>query len=236
MLITLRLVSGNARFNERRADANLHTYVTDAIKSSEIYGTVITKIKYTAVHVRSFYRMDCYWLVSLPHMSWYQALLVLMTDKMSEGSGRACAFAQSCQGLAAHYHKAWGGWRHRPNKILDMYVRCVSYNVEWMQIFAGLCRRCDQIVWDILYGHYKNQILYRTCKWTVIYSFSNQSRVRQGGHCYACALSWTQLGPEHKINIHGAPFELVSGPTDVINEGSGEYAHLCNLARVSLAH
>ena len=37
-------------------------------------------------------------------MSWYQALLALMTDKMSEGSGRACAFVQSRQGLAAHYH------------------------------------------------------------------------------------------------------------------------------------
>ena len=50
-----------------------------------------------------------------------------------------------------------------------------------------------------------------------------------------------QLGPEHEINLHGAPYELVPGyyvnsllvlMTDVISEGSGEHVRLRNLARV----
>ena len=51
------------------------------------------------------------------------------------------------------------------------------------------------------------------------------------------------LGPEHEINLRGAPYELVPGyfvksllvlMTDVISEGSGEHVCLRNLAMVSL--
>ena len=65
-------------------------------------------------------------------------------------------------------------------------------------------------------------------------------RVRHGGHFYhansMCLLfSWTQLGPEHEINLRGAPYELVL-MTDVISEGSGEHVCLHNLVRVSLTN
>ena len=52
-----------------------------------------------------------------------------------------------------------------------------------------------------------------------------------------------QLGPEHEINLHCAPYELVPGyyvksllvlATDVSGKGSGEHVRLRNLARVSL--
>ena len=51
-----------------------------------------------------------------------------------------------------------------------------------------------------------------------------------------------QLGPEHEINLRGAPYELVPGyfvnllvlMTDVISEGSGEHVRLRNLVRVWL--
>ena len=51
------------------------------------------------------------------------------------------------------------------------------------------------------------------------------------------------IEPEHEINLHDAPYELVSGyfvnsllilTTYVIREGSGEHVRLRNLARVSL--
>ena len=52
--------------------------------------------------------------------------------------------------------------------------------------------------------------------------------------------SWTQLWPEHEINLCGAPYELVKTllvlMTDVISEGSGEHACLHNLAKVSLTN
>ena len=54
------------------------------------------------------------------------------------------------------------------------------------------------------------------------------------------SLSGTQLGPEHEINLRGAPYELVKTllelMTDVISEGSGEHVCLHNLARVSLTN
>ena len=52
-----------------------------------------------------------------------------------------------------------------------------------------------------------------------------------------------QLGPEHEINLHGTPYELIPGyfvnsllvlMTDVIREGSGEHVRLPNLARFVL--
>ena len=50
----------------------------------------------------------------------------------------------------------------------------------------------------------------------------------------------TQLGPEHEINLCGAPYELVNTllelMTDVISEGSGEHVCLHNLVRVSLTN
>ena len=61
--VNLGLFFENARFNERGAYANYHAA---AIKSSEIFCTVITvitKIKlYTAVGAQSVLRMDCYFL------------------------------------------------------------------------------------------------------------------------------------------------------------------------------
>ena len=71
------------------------------------------------------------------------------------------------------------------------------------------------------------------------------SHVRHGGHFYhsnsmRVLISWTQLGPEHEINLRGAPFELVKTllvlMTDVISEGSGEHVGLHNLVRVSLTN
>ena len=52
-----------------------------------------------------------------------------------------------------------------------------------------------------------------------------------------------QLGPEHEINLRGAPYELTPGyfvnsllvhMADVISEGSGEHVHLRSLTSVSL--
>ena len=68
------------------------------------------------------------------------------------------------------------------------------------------------------------------------------------GHAQtACNMEGTsmhvQLGPEHEINLRGAPYKLVPGyfvnsllvlMTDVINEGSGEHVRLRNLASVWL--
>ena len=52
--------------------------------------------------------------------------------------------------------------------------------------------------------------------------------------------SWTQLGPEHEINLRGAPYDLVKTTlelmTVVISEGSGEHVCLHNLVRVSLTN
>ena len=69
------------------------------------------------------------------------------------------------------------------------------------------------------------------------------SRVRHGGHFYhsmRVLFYWTQLGPEHEINLRGAPYELVKTllelMTDVISEGSGEHVCLHNLVRVSLTN
>ena len=71
------------------------------------------------------------------------------------------------------------------------------------------------------------------------------SRVWHGGHLYHSMLmrvlfSWTQLGPEHEINLRGAPYDLVKTllehMTDVISEGSGEHVCLHNLVRVSLTN
>ena len=69
------------------------------------------------------------------------------------------------------------------------------------------------------------------------------SRVRHGGHFYhsmRVLFSWTQLGPEHEINLRGVPYELVKTllvlMTDVISEGSGEHVCLQNLGRVSLTY
>ena len=69
------------------------------------------------------------------------------------------------------------------------------------------------------------------------------SRVRHGGQFYQSMrvlFSWTQLGPEHKINLRGAPYDLVKTllelMTDVISEGSGEHVCLHNLVRVSLTN
>ena len=63
------------------------------------------------------------------------SLLVVMTMPR-----RACAFAQSHQGPAAHQYKVWSGWRLnmlRPNQILDIYVRFVLYS--WIsRIIDGL--------------------------------------------------------------------------------------------------
>ena len=49
------------------------------------------------------------------------SLLVLMTCDQRRLRRACSAFAQSRQGLTAHEHKVWSG----PNKILDIYVRCV---------------------------------------------------------------------------------------------------------------
>ena len=50
----------------------------------------------------------------------------------------------------------------------------------------------------------------------------------------------TQLGPEHDINLRGAPYELVKTllvlMTDVISEGSGEHVCLHNFVSVSLTN
>ena len=90
-----------------------------------------------------------------PHMNWYQALLVLMTDEMSEeGSGEHVRLRNLVRVLLLTTINI-SKWKLRPSKILDMYIRCVSYDVEPMQMFIGLCRRCDQIVGGILYGHCK---------------------------------------------------------------------------------
>ena len=69
------------------------------------------------------------------------------------------------------------------------------------------------------------------------------SRVRHGGQFYQSMrvlFSWTQLGPEHEINLRGAPYDLVKTllelMTDVISEGSGEHVCLHNLVRVSLTN
>ena len=67
----------------------------------------------------------------------------------------------------------------------------------------------------------------------------------QAGHFYhsnsmRVLFSWTQLGPEHEINLRRAPYELVKTllilMTDVISEGSGEHVCLHNIVRVSLTN
>ena len=67
----------------------------------------------------------------------------------------------------------------------------------------------------------------------------------QAGHFYhsnsmRVLFSGTKLGPEHEINLRGAPYELVKTllvlMTDVISEGSGEHVCLHNLVRVSLTN
>ena len=69
------------------------------------------------------------------------------------------------------------------------------------------------------------------------------SRVQHGGQLYQSMrvlFSRTQLGPEHEINLRGAPYDLVKTllelMTDVISEGSGEHVCLHNLVRVSLTN
>ena len=69
------------------------------------------------------------------------------------------------------------------------------------------------------------------------------SRVRHGGHfCHSksmCVLcSWTQLGPEHEINLRGDELvkTLLVLMTDVISKGSGEHVCLRNLVLVSLTN
>ena len=55
-----------------------------------------------------------------------------------------------------------------------------------------------------------------------------------------CALFLKTAGPEHEINLRGAPYDLVKTllvlMTDVISEGSGEHVCLHNLVRVSLTN
>ena len=55
-----------------------------------------------------------------------------------------------------------------------------------------------------------------------------------------CSFLERELGPEHEINLRGAPYELVKTllvlMTDVISEGSGEHVCLHNLVRVSLTN
>ena len=55
---------------------------------------------------------------------------------------------------------------------------------------------------------------------------------------YTCALFLNTARPEHEINLHGAPYELVKTllvlMTDAISEGSGEHVCLHNLVKVSL--
>ena len=67
----------------------------------------------------------------------------------------------------------------------------------------------------------------------------------QAGHFYhsnsmRVLFSLTQLGPEHEINLRGAPYELVKTllvlMTGVISEGSREHVCLHNLVRVSLTN
>ena len=69
------------------------------------------------------------------------------------------------------------------------------------------------------------------------------SRVQHGGQFYQSKhvlFSWTQLGPEHEINLREAPYDLVKTllelMTDVISEGSGEHVCLHNLVRVPLTY
>ena len=56
----------------------------------------------------------------------------------------------------------------------------------------------------------------------------------------ACALFLYTAGPEHEINLRGAPYDLVKTllehMTDVISEDSGEHVCLHNLVRVSLTN
>ena len=80
---------------------------------------------------------------------------------------------------------------------------------------------------------------------SILKNFPAQQYV-QAGHFYHSNIltrvlfSWTQLGPEHEINLRGAPYELVKTllvlMTDVISEGSGEHVCLYNLVRVSLTN
>ena len=99
----------------RRADSNLHAYVADA---SEIFCTVITKFKYTAVQA---WKIDCFILFTIepeheinlrgaPYELvpgyFVNSLLVYTYDICDQRRPRrACAFAQSRKGLAAYYHK-----------------------------------------------------------------------------------------------------------------------------------
>ena len=71
-------------------------------------------------------------------------LLVFMTSRVFTF---ACAFAQSHQGLAAHLHKVWSGWRLERNKILNIYVRFVLYS--WISIsykLGGFLRVNNSII------------------------------------------------------------------------------------------
>ena len=63
------------------------------------------------------------------------------------------------------------------------------------------------------------------------------SRVRHGGQFYQSMrvlFSWTQLGPEHEINLRDLVKTLLELMTDVISEGSGE--HVFAQSRQGLAH
>ena len=61
------------------------------------------------------------------------------------------------------------------------------------------------------------------------------SRVRHGGHFYLSIynsmrvfFSWTQLGPEHEINLRGAPYEL--GTYDRCDQGRLRRACVCTIS------
>ena len=98
----------------RRADSNLHAYVADA---SEIFCTVITKFKYTAVQA---WKIDCFILFTIepeheinlrgaPYELvpgyFVNSLLVLTTYVIREGPGEHVRLRNLARGLAAYYHK-----------------------------------------------------------------------------------------------------------------------------------
>ena len=65
------------------------------------------------------------------------------------------------------------------------------------------------------------------------------SRVRHGGHFYhsnsmRVLFSWTQLGPEHEINLRGAPYEL--GTYDRCDQRRLRRACVFAQSRQGLAH
>ena len=61
------------------------------------------------------------------------------------------------------------------------------------------------------------------------------SRVRQGGHFYhSNSMHVTQLGPEHEINLRGAPYEL--GTYDKCDQRMLRRACVFAQIRQGLAH